>query len=46
MADIFTFSGPSRIAVITCGGAFDRATRSYTHNVVVLAEPVLEAAAA
>jgi hypothetical protein len=46
MADIFTFSGPSRIAVITCGGTFDRATRSYTHNVVVLAEPVVAAAAA
>jgi hypothetical protein len=40
LADIFTFSGPSRIAVITCGGEFDRAARAYTHNVVVLAEPV------
>lgn len=39
LTDIFTFAGPSRIAVITCGGEFDRSTRSYTHNVVVLAVP-------
>ena len=38
MHDIFVWSGPSRIAVITCGGEFDRARRSYTDNVVVYAE--------
>ena len=38
MGDIFVWSGPSRIAVITCGGEFDRAQRSYTDNVVVYAE--------
>jgi hypothetical protein len=38
MDDIFVWSGPSRIAVITCGGEFDRAQRSYTDNVVVYAE--------
>ncbi|MEX2533899.1 MAG: class F sortase [Nitriliruptoraceae bacterium] len=42
--DLFTFAGPSRIAVITCGGEFDRSARSYTHNVVVLAEPTDSAA--
>lgn len=36
---LFTFAGPSRIAVITCGGEFDRSARSYSHNIVVLAEP-------
>jgi len=37
MHDIFVWSGPSRIAVITCGGEFDRARGSYTDNVVVYA---------
>jgi hypothetical protein len=40
MEDIFVWSGPSRIAVITCGGEFDRASRSYTDNIVVYAVPV------
>lgn len=40
LAQIFTFQGNPRIAVITCGGEFDRTARAYTHNVVVLAEPV------
>lgn len=43
LTDIFTFAGPSRIAVITCGGTFDRSTRAYSHNVVVLAEPYARA---
>ena len=38
--DIFTWSGPSRLAVITCGGEFDRTARSYTDNLVVYAEPL------
>jgi hypothetical protein len=36
---IFTWGGPSRLVVITCGGEFDRAARSYKDNVVVYAEP-------
>jgi hypothetical protein len=36
---LFTRFGASRLAVITCDGAFDPRTRSYSHNVVVLAEP-------
>ncbi len=40
LREIFTWGGPSRLVVITCGGEFDRATRSYKDNVVVYAEPV------
>jgi sortase (surface protein transpeptidase) len=36
---LFTRFGEPRLAVITCDGAFDPRTRSYSHNVVVLAEP-------
>lgn len=43
--DIFTWSGPSRLVVITCGGEFDRSRRSYTDNVVVYAEPLVEESA-
>jgi hypothetical protein len=40
LAEIFTWAGPSRLAVITCGGEFDRTARSYTDNLVVYAEPM------
>ncbi len=39
IADIFTRSGAPRLALITCGGAFDASTRSYQENVVVYAVP-------
>lgn len=37
---IFTTDGAYRLALITCGGHFDRRTRSYTDNVVVTAVPI------
>lgn len=37
---LFTRSGPPRLVVISCGGSFDRATRSYRQNIVVVADPV------
>ena len=39
-ADLFAPGGPPRLALVTCGGRFDRATRHYTDNVVVYAVPV------
>ena len=38
--EIFTWSGPPRVVVITCGGEFDRSARSYVDNIVVYAEPL------
>lgn len=38
--DIFSADGPPRLAVITCGGAFDHSTRTYAYNVVVYAVPL------
>ena len=40
--EIFTRFGEPRLALITCGGAFDNTERSYEDNVVVYAEPVDE----
>jgi hypothetical protein len=37
--EVFRRDGPPRLAVVTCGGAFDAARRSYADNVVVLAVP-------
>jgi hypothetical protein len=37
--ELFTRAGPPRLVLITCGGAFDPATRSYEENVVVVAVP-------
>jgi sortase (surface protein transpeptidase) len=37
--DLFSRAGPPRLALITCGGAFNRATRHYADNVVIVAEP-------
>jgi sortase (surface protein transpeptidase) len=41
IGEIFTFSGPSRLALITCGGEFDRSIGSYLDNYVVTATPVM-----
>ncbi len=37
---LFTRQGPSHLLLITCGGAFDPATRRYADNVVVAAAPL------
>jgi sortase (surface protein transpeptidase) len=37
-AGLFARSGPPVLALVTCGGPFDRGTRSYRDNVVVWAE--------
>jgi hypothetical protein len=37
---IFDRVGPSQLALVTCGGEFDRSSHSYADNVVVFAEPV------
>lgn len=37
--DLYRRDGPRRLVLITCGGDFDRAARSYESNVVVVAEP-------
>jgi LPXTG-site transpeptidase (sortase) family protein len=37
---IFGRSGPPRLTLVTCGGEFGRAERSYRENVVVTAVPV------
>jgi len=36
--ELFARSGPPRLALVTCGGPFDRERRSYRDNVVVWAE--------
>jgi hypothetical protein len=38
--ELFRVDGPAQLALITCGGAFDRRTGNYADNVVVLADPV------
>lgn len=38
LTEVFTWTGPPRLVVITCGGEFDRTARSYTDNIVVYAE--------
>lgn len=38
-ASVFTSAGPGRLVLITCGGAFDRASRHYADNIVVYAVP-------
>ncbi|RMI01032.1 class F sortase [Cellulomonas triticagri] len=35
--DVFTRDGPPRLALVTCGGVFDRDTRHYRDNVLVTA---------
>lgn len=36
---LFDDIGPPRIAVVTCAGRFDRATRTYDDNLIVWAQP-------
>ncbi|MCW0216242.1 MAG: class F sortase [Pseudonocardia sp.] len=38
--ETFDRAGAPRLVLITCGGRFDRSTRSYEDNIVVYAEPV------
>jgi LPXTG-site transpeptidase (sortase) family protein len=38
---LFDRSGPPRLTLVTCSGAFDAVAREYRNNVVVTAEPVL-----
>lgn len=38
-ATAFAVDGPPRLVLITCGGAFDRATHHYADNVIVTAVP-------
>ncbi|HEX2905163.1 MAG TPA: class F sortase [Jatrophihabitans sp.] len=39
LAAIFARTGTPRLTLVTCGGPFDRATRSYEDNIVVTAVP-------
>ena len=38
---VFRSGGPATLTLVTCGGAFDQATRHYTDNTVVTAVPVV-----
>lgn len=38
--EIWNRDGPARLVLITCGGRYDAARRSYDDNVVVFADPV------
>lgn len=38
-ADLFTGSGPPRLALVTCTGSYDAAAARYRENLVVYAEP-------
>jgi hypothetical protein len=40
---IFTPSGPRRLVIVTCGGAFDSTTGHYLDNVVLTADPAADA---
>jgi LPXTG-site transpeptidase (sortase) family protein len=39
---IFSREGPPTLTLVTCGGGFDRSSRSYDSNVVVYATPIPE----
>lgn len=39
--EVFTWGGPPRLALITCGGEFDRTARSYNDNIVAYAVPLV-----
>ncbi|WP_346621041.1 class F sortase [Blastococcus montanus] len=41
--EIFAREGPARLVVVTCGGPFLPEYRSYRDNVVVVAEPLVDA---
>jgi sortase (surface protein transpeptidase) len=38
-AEVFTSTGPPRLVIITCGGAFDPTTRQYADNIIAYALP-------
>jgi sortase (surface protein transpeptidase) len=38
---VFGRDGGPRLALVTCGGEFDRSARTYRDNVVAFAEPVV-----
>lgn len=40
LAALFSRTGPPRLHLVSCGGAFDRATGHYEDNVVAVATPV------
>jgi hypothetical protein len=39
VAELFTRDGPPALVLVTCGGEYDRSSRSYESNVVVYATP-------
>ncbi len=39
-SDLFASTGPSRVVLITCGGAYDESEGGYQDNMIVIAEPV------
>ncbi|MET9294980.1 class F sortase [Streptomyces sp. NPDC003077] len=39
-ADLFTATGPARLALVTCTGSYDHARHRYTRNLVLYATPV------
>lgn len=45
LEELFSRSGPARLTLITCGGAFDPGALGYTDNIVVTALPVTKDAA-
>jgi hypothetical protein len=38
-AEVFTSTGPPRVVIITCGGAFNPTTRQYADNIIAYALP-------
>jgi len=38
--NLFRTDGPPQLALITCGGSYDAATRNYSDNIIVFAAPV------
>ena len=38
-AEVFTSTGPPRLVIITCGGAFNPTTRQYADNIIAYAIP-------
>lgn len=39
-AELFARTGPLRLTLVTCGGAYDRQTKSYQDNVIITALPL------
>ncbi|WP_292834867.1 class F sortase [Microbacterium sp.] len=40
VSDFFSRTGERKLVIITCGGSFDEATRTYSDNVVAVARPL------